>query len=191
MRLSVQQSLINKPLKCNRPTISPNLGLNLQTKTHQLFKWYLMHRPLVQAVRDFYKRMMGRITGDRRRIRGTKYKTERQGQSERERGAKWGGVHPGLVHSFTAHLYSEGKTWRITTLLKIHCHLQMNNLVHTVAEYLHSDICISVCTHQVRCMFDVQADLRTHKHVDTDMDPYYIQSSAQPSEWRMSARQFQ
>lgn len=98
VQLSVQQPLINKPLKGNGPAISPNLGLTLQTKTHRLFKWYLMHRALVQAVRDFYKRMMGRITGDRRRIRGTKYKAEWQGQSERERGAKWGGVSPGLVH---------------------------------------------------------------------------------------------
>lgn len=65
-----------------------------------------MHRALVQAVRDFYKRMMGRITGDRQCMRGTKNKT---GQSKRDRGAKWGGVSPGCVHSFSAHLYSEGQ----------------------------------------------------------------------------------
>ncbi len=89
-------------------------------------------------------------------------------------------MHPGLVHSFTAHLYSEGQDmiYYLPPPLEIHCHLQMHNLVHIVAEYLLLDICISVCTHQVRCMFDVQADLRTHKHVDADMDTYYIQPSA-------------
>jgi len=44
-----------------------------------------MHRALIQAVRDFYKRMMG--TGDRQCMRGTKYKTE-LGQNERDREAK-------------------------------------------------------------------------------------------------------